>query len=68
MSKQTTRKDWVDSAIGLAMIFGCMVAILIAVFINPSIMVYTIPAGAGLGLIVGIMIQTIYGSHNHHDK
>ncbi|MCG1010706.1 hypothetical protein J4760_11820 [Salinicoccus sp. ID82-1] len=68
MTRQTTKKDWIDSSIGLGMIAGCLVGILAALFINPSIMVFTIPPGSAIGLLVGIVIQAIYGSHNQHDK
>ncbi|MFC3418738.1 hypothetical protein ACFOLA_04510 [Salinicoccus hispanicus] len=68
MAKQTTKKDWIDSSIGLGMIFGCLIGIVIAIIFNPSIMVYTLPAGACIGLLIGTMIYAIYGSHNQHDK
>ncbi|WMT41418.1 hypothetical protein RE628_02360 [Paenibacillus sp. D2_2] len=68
MKKSEHAKKFIDSLIPMGLIFGCAIGVIVGIFFKPSILVFTVSIGSGIGLLLGAIAYGIYGKKNHSDN
>ncbi|WP_067839552.1 hypothetical protein [Amphibacillus sediminis] len=59
MKKLRVTTDLKDSLIPLGMMSGCAIGVILGIFINPALLVYTVSIGTGIGYLLGVMAFAI---------
>lgn len=60
MKQSKDAKILIDSLIPLGMIFGSAFGVVFGIFLKPSLLVFTISAGACIGYFIGVIAFGLY--------